>query len=83
MDNLTEELKEIIAEIIEVEPYEIKYDSHFVMDFGADSMMALEILATIEKKFKIIIPEEELPNMVTLEKVVNITEEYIVRKAER
>ena len=80
MSNLVEELKELIAEIIEVEPYEIELDSHFVIDFGADSMMALEILATIEKKYKIVIPEEELPNMVTLEKIVTITEEYISRK---
>lgn len=83
MDNLVGELKEIIAEIIEVEPDEIEGDSHFVMDFGADSMMALEILASIEKKYKIIIPEEELPNMVTFDKVIKITEEYIRRKAER
>ena len=80
MANLVEELRELIAEIIEVEPYEIELDSHFVIDFGADSMMALEILATIVKKYKIIIPEEELPNMVTLEKIVTITEKYISRK---
>ena len=77
MENLIEELREIVAEIIEVEPHEIELDSHFVIDFGADSMMALEILATIEKKYKIIIPEEELPNMVTLEKIVKLTENYI------
>ena len=80
MENLIEELREIVAEIIEVEPHEIELDSHFVIDFGADSMMALEILATIEKKYKIIIPEEELPNMVTLEKIVKLTENYISRK---
>jgi acyl carrier protein len=83
MGKIYDELREIIAEIIEVEPDEIEKDSHFVMDFGADSMMALEILASIEKKYKIIIPEEELPNMITMEKIIGATEKYISRKGRK
>ena len=57
MQDIEVEVKNIIAEITEKEPEEIRPDSRFLEDLGMDSMMALEILAAIEKKYKITIPE--------------------------
>jgi acyl carrier protein len=54
------EIKELIAQIMEVEPEKITPAAKFVEDLGMDSMMALEIVAAIEKKYKIVIPEEYL-----------------------
>ena len=70
------EIRNLIAEIIELEPDEIKDEAHLVEDLGMDSMMALEILASIEKRFKIQIPEEELPNIVSVNNAVAIAEKY-------
>ncbi len=67
-----EEIKILIAKIIEVEPTQIQSDANFVEDLGADSMMALEIMATLEKKYKITIPEEDLPKMTNLKQVVKL-----------
>jgi acyl carrier protein len=72
-----EEIKTIVAEIIEVDHEEIGDDTNLVVAFGADSMMALEILATIEKKYKIIIPEDELKNLITLNGIVSVAEKYM------
>ncbi|RMD60143.1 MAG: acyl carrier protein [Nitrospirae bacterium] len=72
----------MIAEIIEAEPEEITPDADLVSEFGVDSMMALEILASLEKKYKIIIPEEELPNMTTMRKILEVTKKYIEEKEE-
>ena len=70
----TEQIKEkvlaIVSEILEVEVEELKDDAHFVKDLGMDSMMALEILASLEKQFKIVIPEEELAQFIDMEKTV-------------
>src|SRR3989338_2034571 len=57
---LENEIRKIVAKIIEVEPEKIGLDTHFVEDLGADSMTALEIMAALEKKFNINIPEEDL-----------------------
>ena len=70
--NIQLTIKEIIAEITEVDSQEIKMDSHIVQDLGADSMAALELMSTIEKKFQIVIAPENLPEMVTLEKVTDL-----------
>ena len=66
------ELKEMMAEIMETEPGEIKDDAQFVQDLGMDSMMALEILAAIEKKYKLKIPEENLAKITNLKQVIEL-----------
>jgi acyl carrier protein len=71
------EIKEIIAGILEVEPEKIAPEAKFVEDLGMDSMMALEIVASIEKKYKITIPEEALMKLASLNDVINITKQYL------
>jgi acyl carrier protein len=43
-------------------------------------MMALEILAAIEKKYKISIPEEKLMQLTTLKDTVAVAREYLSQK---
>ena len=74
MPNIEREVRDVIAEIIEKDPQEIGMDTHLVNDLGADSMMALEILASLEKKYKVVVPEEELPNLVSLRKIMALVE---------
>ena len=72
---LKQELKEIVSEIIEIDDF--KEDDNFVEDLGVDSMMALEIVVRIEKKYQISIPEEELPNIQSLNQVYEIVSNLI------
>jgi len=65
-------LTEIIAEVLEVEVEEVQMETDLVDELEADSMMALEIMATIEKKFNVNIPEEELPNFGSLSEIINV-----------
>ena len=77
MENLENELKSIIAEITEIEPEKITMEAGFVEDLGMDSMMALEILASIEKKYKIRIPEDKLMSLTNLNETIKLTQEYL------
>jgi len=74
---LREDLKKLIAEIVEVEPDKITPDANFVEDLGMDSMMALEILASVEKKYKLKIPEENLVKITNLDKVVELVDKLL------
>jgi acyl carrier protein len=47
---------------------------------GLDSMALLEVLATMEKKFGITIPETEFPNIVTINKCAETVEKYLANK---
>jgi acyl carrier protein len=66
---LQDQIKEIIAEIVEVDPSDIKPGVNFVKDLGADSMTALEIMAALEKKFGVAMRPEHLPELSTLEQI--------------
>ena len=71
-ETLCKDLRAMVAEILEIEPDTINGDASFVKDLGMDSMMALEILAGIEKKYRIIVPEDSLPKFTSLNKTVEI-----------
>jgi acyl carrier protein len=76
-EKLKNELIAMISEIVEMEPEKITPMANFVEDLGMDSMMALEILASIEKKYKIRIPEENLPKLINLSKAIELASEFI------
>lgn len=66
------DLRGLIAEVIEVE--EFADDENFVTELAVDSVMALEMVARIEKRYRIRIPEEQFAQMKTLNEVVRIVE---------
>ena len=76
-ENLEKELRSLIAEIVELEEAKITPEASFVEDLGMDSMMALEILAAIEKKYKIQIPEQKLGQIQNLKQTLELAKEYL------
>ena len=75
--NVEEEIRQLVADILEVEPQTIDPEAKLVEDLGMDSMMALEIVASIEKKYKIKLPEQELRNVTTLNRIIGTTRDYV------
>lgn len=71
-----EELREIVAEVLELEPEEITDAADFVDEYGADSLRAIEILARIEKRYRVEIPQSELPKMQNLRAVYDEVSRY-------
>jgi acyl carrier protein len=65
-DELKEKLREIIAEVAELD--EVPDETPFA-DLGIDSMMAMEIVAEVERTYKVSIPEEELQDLTSFAKV--------------
>jgi acyl carrier protein len=76
MTERLEELREIVAEVLELEPEELTDSGDFVDEYGADSLRAIEILARIEKKYKVEIPQSELPKMRNLTLVHELVAQY-------
>ena len=76
-ENLKDELREIITEVTEVE--EIPEDTPFG-DLGIDSMMAIEIVADVEKNYDITIAEEELADLTNLQAVLDKVQQKLAEK---
>ena len=73
-DTLKDELRQIIVEVTEVE--DIPADTPFA-DLGIDSMMAIEIVADVEKNYDITIAEEELADLTNLKAVYDKVQEKL------
>ena len=69
----------IVAEVTELDEKEIweKRDANFFKDLEIDSLLALEILALIEKKFKVQIPEEKLVDITCLSATIDLTKSVL------
>jgi acyl carrier protein len=73
-DELKNELRQIITEVTEVE--DIPEDTPFA-DLGIDSMMAIEIVADVEKDYQITIEEDELGELINLKAVYDKVKEKL------
>ena len=78
--DVEKDVRDLVAEVLETEPQQIRNDAHFVKELGMDSMMALEILASIEKKYRIIIPEEALAKFTDLNSTITIVKGILNKK---
>jgi len=71
-----ERLREIVSDILEIEPEELTDDGLFAEEYEADSLRAIEILSRIDKEFGVEVPQEELPRMDNLTHVFDVVKEY-------
>ena len=65
-----EKLKQIIAEVLNVDADEITMDTTFVDDLGADSLDIFQIIMGIEEEFDIEIQNEDAEKIVTVSDAV-------------
>ncbi len=70
-----DEVKEVVAEQLGVNIDEIKEDSKFAEDLGADSLDVVELVMALEEKFDIEIPDEEAEKIQTVGDAVKFIEE--------
>ncbi|MGI6057342.1 MAG: acyl carrier protein [Bilifractor sp.] len=71
-----EKVKEIIIDTLSFDGEEIRPGSDFFKDLKADSLDVVELMMAVEENFGISIPDEELPNLHTVESVVKYIEDH-------
>lgn len=66
-----EKLQDIIADVLNVQKEDIKPETTFVDDLGADSLDIFQIIMGIEEEFDIEIDNEEAEKIVTVQDAVD------------
>ncbi len=74
MAEIVEKIKQIIAEQLGVKLEEIKPESSFVDDLGADSLDTVELVMALEEEFNIEIPDEDAEKMTTVSDAIKYIE---------
>jgi acyl carrier protein len=71
MDNIEQRVKKIVAEQLGVNEAEIKNESSFVDDLGADSLDTVELVMALEEEFETEIPDEEAEKITTVRQAID------------
>ena len=71
MDNIVERVKKIVAEQLGVNEADIKNESSFVDDLGADSLDTVELVMALEEEFECEIPDDQAEKITTVQQAVD------------
>lgn len=61
-----DKVKEIISQQLDVDVSQIKEESQFIEDLGADSLAIVELVLAFEEQFEIEIPDEDTEKIRTV-----------------
>src|SRR5437016_13924985 len=82
MENVEQRVKKIIAEQLGVNEAEIKNQSSFVDDLGADSLDTVELVMALEEEFETEIPDEEAEKITTVQHAIDYIKAHAKSRAD-
>ncbi len=74
---MLEKIQNMLAEALNISVEKVTPDAKIVADLGADSLDVVELLSQLEDEFNIIIPEDEVENLVTVADVAEQLEKLV------
>jgi acyl carrier protein len=78
--SVDDRVKEIIAEQLGVKKEEIKAESSFIDDLGADSLDTVEVVMALEEEFGIEIPDEDAEKITTVGEAIKYIDDKSGKK---
>lgn len=74
--DIAAEVKAIIKEQLDVDEKDIKVESTFIDDLGADSLGLVELVLAFEERFEIDIPDEDTEKIRTVQDAIDYIEKH-------
>lgn len=75
-DDVTQRVKELVAERMGVEEDQITEDTHFVNDLQSDSLDMAELVIDLEEEFDMSISDEEAQEIETVGQAIEYINEH-------
>ncbi len=77
MENIEQRVKKIVAEQLGVSEAEVKNESSFVDDLGADSLDTVELVMALEEEFECEIPDEDAEKITTVQQAIDYVQAHL------
>ena len=77
METVEQRVKKIVAEQLGVNETDIKPESTFVDDLGADSLDTVELVMALEEEFECEIPDEEAEKITTVQQAIDYVKSHV------
>ena len=71
MSNIEQRVKKIVAEQLGVNEAEVKNESSFVNDLGAESLDTVELVMALEEEFGCEIPDEDAEKITSVQQAID------------
>jgi acyl carrier protein len=77
MESVEQRVKRIVAEQLGVSEADIKTESTFVDDLGADSLDTVELVMALEEEFECDIPDEEAEKITSVQQAIDYVNAHV------
>lgn len=77
MENIEQRVKKIVAEQLGVNEADVKTESSFVNDLGADSLDTVELVMALEEEFETEIPDEAAEKIATVQQAIDYIKAHV------
>jgi len=81
-EQLTNEIRDKVAEILEAEAGEIGLDDNLVTDLEADSISQFELIAELEERYGVVIEPVHFTRLLTIRSTVEVIQELLAEKGD-
>ena len=75
-ENIEARVKKVVAEQLSINEADIKNESAFIEDLGADSLDTVELVMALEGAFGIEIPDSEQEKLRTVQQAIDYIKEH-------
>lgn len=79
-ERLSREIKTMVAKIIKVPEENIDLNADLFSQLGVDSLLGVEIIASLDKKYGLDVPEKRLKDIHTLNDIIGLVKEFLAKK---
>ena len=79
-DEIKNEVRALVAKIIKLPEEKVSFDADLFTDLNVDSLVGMELFAALDKQYGIVVPEDRLSGLSTLNDITKLVAELLAGK---